>query len=194
LEDAIETSEDKDKSKDSKENQSAYKKVKLDHDGDDYLGYYEREQQTILCDIDEMQKKQNEACSLLVPSLDLLMERLPEGVSVCFLLTHQYPMAFDAKDLRASDRVLYDLLSTHYEVDIGYAVNLLVGSFPETTFRDPQSLCVMTYNTKQAFLKYIEGEMTDEEYEKLKAEPRMGALVFAGCGCRSNWDWTKEKV
>lgn len=44
---------------------------------------------------------------------------------ICFLLTQRYPIGISVENLRAADRVLFEILSPHYQLDLG-----LYSSYP----------------------------------------------------------------
>ncbi|KAJ3055670.1 hypothetical protein HK097_009788 [Rhizophlyctis rosea] len=102
---------------------------------------------------------QNLAKTDLLPLLDDFHQQHP-GDNICFLLTHRYPLAITADNLRAADKVLFDMLVAPYEVELGLAINR-IGDWGWDSprgdrFHGQEQVFVMDFERQMRMRKFIE--------------------------------------
>lgn len=105
---------------------------------------------------------------------------------ICFVLTQEYPLSpKSGVHLRAADRILFDLLDLHYELEIGYAVNL-VWCQEDGEFRYEPDLEVTTYGDILAMKRFIADPYQTEDFTNMKQlkQKKPHCVVFIGNGAR----------
>lgn len=123
--------------------------------------------------------------------LTLLQEYKAQNpeTQVCFLLTQLYPLCLQMQNLRAGDRDLFDLLSTHYELELGYAVNPVIDNrWSGDEKENYNRLSVMTFEDTRAlndFMRHPDQDK-DEWYEAyhMKKKNQGPCVVFIGSSAR----------
>ena len=74
---------------------------------------------------------------------------------ICFLLSQEYPLAINVKNLKSSDITLYETLLSKYNVEIGYVVNNIESNYCDT-YENTDILNVMSYSDKKRMLVYFD--------------------------------------
>ncbi len=85
--------------------------------------------------------------SKLVPLVDEYINEHPDR-EISFLLTQRYPLSVGEGSLKAGDRILYDALAPHYELELGYAVNPTMTDYDgkfDGKYDSFRTINVMTY-------------------------------------------------
>ena len=91
----------------------------------------------------------------LIPMIDSFLKEHPND-SVAFLLTQLYPLTVSLDNLKAGDQTLYELLSKHYSVELGVAVNAV--PYDHYDYIDPcvaENLHVLDYQSKQKLMSDV---------------------------------------
>ncbi len=99
---------------------------------------------------------------------------------ICFLLSRQYPLSITEKYLKAGDKKLYDILSSKYLIEIGYAVNHY-GSDCDGLYSkiDKEKLKVMNYTNIKKFLQQFK---YDEKLDGNKNKSKIKTHIFVAGG------------
>ena len=94
----------------------------------------------------------------LLPALDEFIVENPND-QVSFLLTHAYPLVLEFDNLKGGDRVMYEVLSEKYNVELGLAVNFIDSNYNDGGFIEEECLPlnIMDFRCKLALDDFILG-------------------------------------
>lgn len=90
----------------------------------------------------------------LLSEVDKFVDDNPD-CEICFLLSQEYPLAINAKNLKSSDINLYETLSSKYNVELGYVVNNVTGDY-EDSYSGTDILNVMSYSDKKRMMAHFD--------------------------------------
>lgn len=179
LEDKI-NEEDDDEKEYCDEEYDEYEKD--DEEDDNNECPYNKDNKTYLSSKKYIENLNTDIDIILLEEVEKFMTSHNTNDEICFLLSRQYPLSITEKYLKAGDKKLYDILSSKYLLEIGYAVNNYHsdqdGLFSKI---DKEKLKVMNYTNIKKFLqKFNEDEKLD--INKIKNKSKIKTHIFVAGG------------
>jgi len=103
----------------------------------------------------------------ILDRLDQFLKKNPDD-EVCFLLNRKYPLSTSLDFLKAGDLKLYKILSSVYDIKLGYIVNTFRSSYDGSyEIEDKKRLKVMNYKNVLRFQNFLNGIEDKEEKKKI---------------------------
>jgi hypothetical protein len=104
---------------------------------------------------------------LLLLEINNFVKDHPED-QICILLSREYPLCVSIDCLKVSDKLVYDILSKDYDLELGYVVNTYTSDYEGSyNFDEKEKLKVMNYIDIQNFLNKFNNNINSPNPKKI---------------------------
>lgn len=136
---------------------------------DDSECLYYKKSDYLLCTENHIKDINNNISQKILNSFSEFVETHKDD-EFCFLLRHKYPLSISQEYLKTGDLKLFEILSSVYDVKIGYIVNHFYSSYDgDYDHEEKRKLKVMNYSNVKRFINFINNNTDEvEEYNQKK--------------------------
>lgn len=116
----------------------------------------------------------------ILNSVDNFIKENPDD-EICFLLDRKYPLSATLDILKAGDLKLYKILSSVYDIKLGYIVNKFGSTYDGTYEKeDKERLKVMNYKNVLRFQNFLNGLEEEKSKESKEKFQRVRTFIAGG--------------